>query len=130
MKGQVPVDDPMVDHMVALIVGITVLFMVMGLAIDTQKQAVHQVELNQCQEKFGDNFQNGTMDGEYVCIQNGEVYNPKVHALNIGSTGNIYLDTVLVPLKWFGGLPLWLQIPIGALLFFTGFTLMAVIGPR
>lgn len=130
MKGQVPVDDPVVNSLVAFIISITVLFMVMGLAIDTQKQALHQAELNQCQEKFGDNFQNATLEEEYVCIQNGSVYNPEIHALNIGPTGNIYLDAVLVPLSWVGGLPLWIQIPIGVLLFFIGFILMAVIGPK
>lgn len=130
MKGQIPVDDPVVNSLVSFIIGITVLFMVMGLAIDTQKQAVHQAELEQCQEKFGTDFQNGTMDGSYVCMKDGEVYDPEIHALNVGPTGNILVDMIVVPLSWYGGLPWWIRTPGMILITLILFFIAARGGPR
>lgn len=41
---------------------------------------VHRAELEQCQDRFGSDFENGSVDGEFVCIKDGEVYNPDVDA--------------------------------------------------
>jgi len=100
MKIGGTIGDPIVTDLVVLIVTITLVF---GVGAEITKQMVdnsQQVELDKCQEKFGDNFSNGTMDGEFVCMKDGEVYNPDVHALN-SETNNPM--SVLIPFE----LPSW-----------------------
>ena len=112
MKGQASIIEE--DPLVGIVISAVLISIVLLIGVDIVGQVVgqsHSIEIEKCQERFGSDFSNGTMDGEYVCMKDGEVYNPDVHALS-SQNSNFLVNMIVAPINFFISLPWWIKLPL------------------